>query len=130
MAGEDVFVIGDDLWNISKEVDTHSLSESCSKLYDSLLAAVSPQIATSIRNEAFGYYYKNDFENASVLLEKAYFFNEEDSEAIYFSAVSYRNAGDKIKAKALFQYVVDNYPGTYIESQSAQALKEIESENG
>ena len=130
VAGEDVFVIGDDLWNISKEVDTHSLSESCSKLYDSLLAAVSPQIATSIRNEAFGYYYKNDFENASVLLEKAYFFNEEDSEAIYFSAVSYRNAGDKIKAKALFQYVVDNYPGTYIESQSAQALKEIESENG
>ena len=130
VAGEDVFVIGDDLWNISKEVDTHSLSDSCSKLYDSLLAAVSPQIATSIRNEAFGYYYKNDFENASVLLEKAYFFNEEDSEAIYFSAVSYRNAGDKIKAKALFQYVVDNYPGTYIESQSAQALKEIESENG
>ncbi len=130
VAGEDVFVIGDELWNISKEVDTHSLSESCSKLYDSLLAAVSPQIATSIRNEAFGYYYKNDFENASVLLEKAYFFNEEDSEAIYFSAVSYRNAGDKIKAKALFQYVVDNYPGTYIESQSAQALKEIESENG
>ncbi len=130
VAGEDVFVIGDDLWNISKEVDTHSLSESCSKLYDSLLAAVSPQIATSIRNEAFGYYYKEDYENASVLLEKAYFFNEDDSEAIYFSAVSYMKAGDKIKAKALFQYVVDNYPGTYIESQSAQALKEIESENG
>ena len=130
VAGEDVFEIGEDLWNISRDVNPGSMSESCSALYDALMAAVSPQIATSIRNEAFGYYYKNDFENASVLLEKAYFFNEEDSEAIYFAAVSYRGAGDKIKAKALFQYVVDTYPGTYIESQSSIALKELESENG
>ena len=130
VAGGDVFEIGEDLWNISRDVNPGSMSESCSALYDALMAAVSPQIATSLRNEAFGYYYKNDFENASVLLEKAYFFNEEDAEAIYFAAVSYRNAGDKIKAKALFQYVVDTYPGTYIESQSSIALKELESENG
>ena len=130
VAGGDLFEIGEELWNISRDVNPGSMSESCSALYDALLAAVSPQIASSIRNEAFGYYYKNDFENASVLLEKAYFFNEEDAEAIYFSAVSYRNAGDKIKAKALFQYVVDTYPGTYIESQSSEALKELESENG
>ena len=130
VAGGDVFEIGEDLWNISRDVNPGSMSESCSALYDALMAAVSPQIATSLRNEAFGYYYKNDFENASVLLEKAYFFNEEDAEAIYFAAVSYRNAGDKIKAKALFQYVVDTYPGTYIESQSSIALKELESEYG
>jgi tetratricopeptide (TPR) repeat protein len=94
------------------------------------MAAVGPQIAGSIRTEAFGYYYKNDFENASILLEKAYFFNTEDSEAIYFAAVSYYNAGDKVKAKALYQFVSDTYPGTYIQSMSDQALEQIESENG
>ena len=130
VSGVDVFEIGEDLWNLSRDVDTHSMSESCSALYDALLAAVSPQISGSIRAEAFGYYYKNDFENASVLLEKAYFFNTEDSEAIYFAAVSYYNAGDKVKAKALYQYVVDTYPGTYIQSQSSLALEQIESENG
>ena len=130
VAGGDVFEIGEDLWNISRDVNPGSMSDSCSALYDALMAAVGPQIAGSIRTEAFGYYYKNDFENASILLEKAYFFNTEDSEAIYFAAVSYYNAGDKVKAKALYQFVSDTYPGTYIQSMSDQALEQIESENG
>ena len=49
---------------------------------------------------------------------------------LYADAWTGADAGDKIKAKALFQYVVDTYPGTYIESQSSIALKELESENG
>ena len=130
VAGGDVFEIGEDLWNISRDVNPGSMSDSCSALYDALMAAVGPQIAGSIRTEAFGYYYKNDFENASILLEKAYFFNTDDSEAIYFAAVSYYNAGDKVKAKALYQFVSDTYPGTYIQSMSDQALEQIESENG
>lgn len=127
---QDYEQVGDMLWEIKSSVDPSQLSESCSRLYDSLLAYVSPQLSERASSAALGAYYASNFEESGPLFEKAYFFNESNTDLIYFAAVSYEKSGDKEKAKKLYRYVIDTYPGTYIEGQSSIALNQLEGENG
>ena len=130
LAGGDMESVGEELWNIKESIDPDKMSESCSGLYDSLLAAVSPYLADTTYNAAYGAYNQADYENSALLFEKAYFYNPNNGDAIYFAAVSYSNAGDKIKAKEIYEFIVDTYPGTYIEAMSTQALNQLEGLGG
>ena len=122
--------VGEMLWEIKSTTDPSKLSESASLLFDNLLATVSPQLSERASSAALGAYYANDFEKSGPLFEKAYFYNESNADLIYFAAVSYEKSGDKEKAKKLYRYVIDTYPGTYIEGQSSIALNQLEGENG
>lgn len=130
LSGGDVALVGEALWEIHTSVDTEGMSESCRALFDSLLANVSPYLADVTYGYANGSYNMGDYEKSSLLFEKAYFYNNNNSDAIYFAAVSYQNAGDNIKAKDLYQFIVDTYPDTYIGSMSTQALNQLAGVNG
>ena len=130
LSGGDVALVGEALWDIHTSVDTEGMSESCRALFDSLLANVSPYLADVTYGYANGSYNTGDYEKSSLLFEKAYFYNNNNSDAIYFAAVSYQNAGDNIKAKDLYQFIVDTYPDTYIGSMSTQALNQLAGVNG
>ena len=130
IAGEDHSVIGEELFNLSREVDKEKMSENARKLYDQLLSSVSSELAEGVTGDAYSAYYAGDFEKSSLLFEKAYFFNNDNTDSIYFAAVSYENSGDKVKAKDIYQYIVDNFPDTYIASMSTQALNQLNGENG
>jgi len=130
IAGEDRQAIGDELFELSREVKTDDMSENAKKLYDQLYAGISAELAEGVTGDAYSAYYAGDFEKSSLLFEKAYFFNSDNTDAIYFAAVSYENAGDKEKAKELYSYVIDNFPDTYIASMSTQALNQLNGENG
>ena len=122
--------VGEMLWEIKSTTDPSKLSESASLLFDNLLATVSPQLSERASSAALGAYYASDFEKSGPLFEQAYFYNESNADLIYFAAVSYEKSGDKEKAKKLYRYVIDTYPGTYIEGQSTIALNQLEGENG
>lgn len=130
ISGEDYSAIGDELWKLSQETDTSKMSENASKLYNELLEKVSAELAEGVTGDAYSAYYAEDFEASGPLFEKAYFFNSENSDSIYFAAVSYQNSGDKVKAKDLYQFVRDNYPDTFIAAKSIEALNQLDGENG
>ena len=130
VSGAEAETVGEMLWDIRNSTDPGKLSENCSDLYNSLYAQVAPLLLEQAAAAANGAYYRGDYENSGPLYEKAYFYNENNSDLIYFAAVSYENSGDKIKAMDLYRYIVDKYPGTYIESMSSQALEKLEGENG
>ncbi len=130
IAGEDHSVIGEELFNLSRDVKPENMSENARKLYEQILGSVSSELAEGVTGDAYSAYYAGDFEKSSLLFEKAYFFNSDNTDSVYFAAVSYENAGDKVKAKDLYQYVVDNFPDTYIASMSTQALNQLNGENG
>jgi tetratricopeptide (TPR) repeat protein len=126
----DMALVGEALWELHLSVDIDSMSENCRSLYDALLAAVSPYLADVTNGYAYGSYNNGEYEKSSLLFEKAYFYNNENTDAIYFAAVSYENAGDDIKAKDLYQFIVDTYPDTYIGSMSTQALNQLAGVDG
>ncbi|MCR4792557.1 MAG: tetratricopeptide repeat protein [Lachnospiraceae bacterium] len=130
LSGGDMAVVGESLWEIYNALDTEKMSDSCKSLYNSLLSAVSPYLADVTYGYANGSYTSGDFEKSAVLFEKAYFYNRENTDAIYFAAVSYQNAGDTVKATDLYKYIVDTYPGTYIEAMSSQALDQLNGVSG
>ncbi len=130
ITGGDVALVGEDLWEIYASLDPEEMSDSCRALFESLRSSVSPYLADITSGYAYGSYNISDYEKSAVLFEKAFFYNNENNEALYFAAVSYQNIGDNDKAKEIYQYIVENYPGTYIESMSSQALEQLNGVNG
>ena len=128
--GGDMAVVGESLWEINTSLNPEEMSDSCRALFETLRSAVSPYLADITSGYAYGSYNISDFEKSSVLFEKAYFYNHDNIDALYFAAVSYQNIGDNDKAKELYQFIVDNYPGTNIEQMSSDALDTLGGVNG
>lgn len=98
-------------------------------LQESFLVLVGDQLASYYYNTGYESYRSEDYENAIPNLERAYLYNKENGDALFYLGNACRLMGDKDKAKEVYAQVIDNFPDTERASRAEAFLAEINNEN-
>lgn len=83
--------------------------------FDSLYKSVMPAAAQAVFDEGYSLYNKRDYANSLKKLEKVQLYQPDFTQAaavLYYMGRCSQQLNDARNAIALFQKVVDNYPGT------------------
>ncbi|WP_026516435.1 tetratricopeptide repeat protein [Butyrivibrio sp. MC2021] len=112
-----------------EHLDLYAIDENVSdefmELYNSLMALVGPQLATSYYNNGYDAYKLEDYETAIANLSKAYQYDNTNVNTLYYLGNSYNANGDKDKAKEIYDRVVTDFPGTQSAAAAEAKLAEI-----
>lgn len=109
---QDVAQTGANLENIAQNVNIDEASEAFRNLYQTLLAAIGPDLAKTYYDEADEAYQNEDFVTAIDKFEKAFYYDETNRDALYYLAQSYRRSGDNANAIATYDKVIELFPDT------------------
>jgi tetratricopeptide (TPR) repeat protein len=112
-----------------KELDLDAISEDVSpefkELYNTLMSLVGPQLATTYYSTGYDAYKAEDYETAIANLSKAYQYNSNDVNTLYYLGNSYYAHGDIDKAKETYDAVINNFPNTQSAASAQTKLAEI-----
>jgi len=100
-----------------------------------ILAWPVPGFASTIATETpfergKHYFARGDYTHAAMSFEAAMRLNPCDSNALYFDALSYQQAGDFQRALALYKHAMSVFPGSRAAAYSVVALKELQKRMG
>lgn len=104
-------------------------TEAFDKTYDSLIALIGPQLATKYYDAGYASYREEDFEAAIPNLERAFFYDETNGDALFYLANSYRRSNDEDKAKEYYAQVMEDFPDTDRAASAETYLAEINNTN-
>ena len=116
---------GENLRKISENTDLESMSEAFVNLYDALFAEIGPSLSSDHYTEGFNAYRTADYNTAIEEFTTAVFYNEENEEAWYYMADSYRNLEDTENALLYFGKVEELFPGTTLARRATQQIKRL-----
>ena len=125
----DIITISGYLDEIDVEGLGTSASASFTSLYETLTAAVGPELAKSYYEQGYSDYRQEKFAIAIPNLAKAYQYDETNGDALFYLANSYRRNGNINKAKEAYVEVIDKFPGTEKANRSEVYLTEINNAN-
>ncbi|MCR4851077.1 MAG: tetratricopeptide repeat protein [Lachnospiraceae bacterium] len=108
-----------------ENTDEEVKSDSFMSLYNYLIANVGPSLATYYYEQGFNTYKAENYDDAIPDLNRAYRYNKENSDAVFYMANAYRKIGDDTKAKEYYAEVIDNFPGTDHALKAETYLAEI-----
>jgi len=123
---EDVETVAMYLENIQKETTLESTSETFQSVYNTLLTAVGPSVATKYYDDGIDAYKKEMYADAISNLEKAKMYDANNIDVLYNLANAYYKNGDLENAGVYYQMVVDGFSGTERARKSERYLQEIE----
>lgn len=107
---EDLDALSDRLYAIDKTYVENEASEAYRELYEELMLQVGGEIASDCFEEGVALKNQGDYSNAVLMLEKAWYFNNEDPEILYTLAETYQDAEDMDKASELYNQLVLDFP--------------------
>ena len=116
---------GEKLEAISQAVNIETSSEAFKSLYNSLLTIVAPQLADRYYNDGYAAFRNAEYNTAIELLEKAVYYNENNSDAIYNLANAYQAAGENDKAVDAYNRVIELFPDDSRAGRSKRYIEEI-----
>lgn len=97
------------------------------ELYHALLAKVGPTLAASFYEEGYAAYSAGDYAVAIETLTKAYSFDSNNADALYFLARGYDQSGDTNNALRFYQMVIDHFPDTNRASLAQEYVNALDS---
>lgn len=97
---------------IADSVNVDETSQAFQDLYNTLRATIGPELSDAYYTDGYAAFRSQDYENAIVLLGKAFYYDDTDIEALYNLGMAYRRSEDVENAVATFQKVVDLFPDT------------------
>ena len=100
------------LETISASVNVEDTSPAFQQLYNTLLAAIGPELSRTYYEEGSAAYKDNDFTLAIEKLEKAVYYDASNANALYDLGDAYRQSGDKQKAIDTYDKVIELFPDT------------------
>ena len=100
-------------------------TESFTTLYADFLELVGAPLATYYYNRGYESYKADKYEEAIPDLERAYRYDETNSEALFYLGNSYRRNNEEDKAKEIYAQVIDNFPDTERANKAETYLAEI-----
>lgn len=115
------------LEKIQSETDVSQTSESFQSVYQNLLVAVGPSVATAYYDEGMDAYWDEKYPDAILNLEKAFLYDPENMDTAFYLAESYYANEDMENAQKYYQIVADTIPGTRRANKSKEYLEIIQS---
>ena len=100
-------------------------SECYISLYNKLMSLASSDLASFYYNRGYNSYKSEDYETAIPDLKRAYKYDRENGEALFYTGNAYRRIGEDEKAKEIYAEVIDFFPGTERANKAETYLAEI-----
>ncbi len=100
-------------------------TDSFTALYDELLLLAGPQLASYYYDRGYENYKAEDYEAAIPDLERAYYYDKTNSEALFYLGNSFRRNNQEDQAKEIYAQVIDNFPDTERAAKAETYLAEI-----
>ena len=113
------------LENLDLNAIADDVSPEFSELYEQLMSKVGPQLANSYYLAGYDAYKSGDYATAVANLSKAYQYDNTSVNTAYYLGNAYYENGDLDKAKEIYDYVINNFPGTQSASGAQTKLAEI-----
>ncbi len=120
---QDVEMTAANLENIAQTANIEGTSEAFQKLYNTLLSTIGEELASRYYSEGYKAYQEEDYAVAIEKLLKAFYYDNTNVEALYFTGQSYRKSGDTANAVAIYDKVIELFPDTE-RAVKAQSYKE------
>lgn len=122
----DETAIAETLELIPSDYIEQGATESFQTLYHTIFAAVGPIVAQTYYNTGYEAYRTEDYETAITNLEKAFYYDPDNGEALYNLANSYYRSGDTKQAVEYYQMVSELFPDTEKARKAQNYIKEIQ----
>jgi Flp pilus assembly protein TadD len=123
---EDYMSIADYIAEVDEEAWTDTTSENYKNLYYSLKNAIGPQVSAGYYKEGNTAFKNGQYEDAVAYLEAAVFFDQQNVEALYVLASSYRSLQRTEDERTACNKLIELFPGSWYAGRAEQYLKELE----
>lgn len=124
---DDMAAITLELDHISPEtVEAEGTSEAYKNLYNLLLGKVGTQISETYIEIGESAYRDGDYDTAITNLEKAFAYDNTDSEVLLRIGDSYKKKGDSRNAIKIYNQVIELFPNSDVSRQAEEYLAELE----
>lgn len=120
---EDVEQAASNLESIAANVNVEETSEAFQNLYQSLLGKIGPELSKTYYDTGYAAYRSEDYAEAITNLDKAFYYDNTNRDALYYLGNAYRLSGDSEKAVATYDKVIELFPNTEWANRS-QGYKE------
>lgn len=122
----DETAIAETLELIPSEYVEVGATESFKTLYDTIFTAVGPVVAQTYYNTGYEAFRTEDYDTAITNLEKAFYYDPDNGEALYNLANAYYRKGDTKQAVEYYQMVAELFPNTEKARKAENYIKEIQ----
>ena len=102
--------------------------KSSKKIYSQLAEKVFPTVAQTAYNKGYRQYTVGDYTNAIENLQKAYSYDEDKVDALYYIGRAYQHSKKYDKAKKIYKQVIEKFEGNRRAIQAQENLDEMEAE--
>lgn len=111
--------------NALMEVNTDLLSVDAKAVYDEIYANIQDKMFSELKEEGVEAFENAEYSTAIDRLTKAKEINGKDFVVLNRLAHAYRESGDTDKAIAVFQEIIDAFPGTSNAEKSADYIEQL-----
>lgn len=115
------------LESIAASVNIEETSEAFRRLYQTLLAAIGPELSQNYYTAGYTAYQNESFEEAITNLNRAVYYNAANIDAWYNLGNAYRRSGDNENAIAAYDKVIELFPDTDKARKSQQYKDSLQS---
>ena len=110
----------------AESMDSENISEAYRNLYDKLLELAGPEISQTCLANGNSAYRDGDYDTAITELERAFNYDETNSDALLLLGDAYRRNGDGRNATRIYNQVTELFPNTDNARRAESALSELE----
>ncbi len=110
----------------AESMDSENISEAYRNLYDKLLELAGPEISQTCLANGNSAYRDGDYDTAITELERAFNYDETNSDALLLLGDAYRRNGDSRNATRIYNQVTELFPNTDNARRAESALSELE----
>ena len=125
LESRDVFAAETELNAIGQSVDIASMTEGYGRLYRALFTAIGPELSTSYFTQGSNYYRVGEYDSAVASFQLAVQYNAEDIEALFMLGEAYRMNNENEEAIAVYDKVMELFPGTWRANSARQAKSRL-----
>ena len=109
---EDKQAAADQLEALAGQVDIAAMPQGFKRLYQSMNAAIGPDLSEEYYEVGYQQYYTGRYEEAVETLSKAVKYDAANADALYHLGEAYRSSGDTANAITTYDKVIELFPDT------------------
>ena len=109
---EDKQAAADQLEALAGQVDIAAMPQGFQRLYQSMNAAIGPELSEEYYDVGYQQYYTGRYEEAVETLSKAVKYDAANADALYHLGEAYRSSGDTANAITTYDKVIELFPDT------------------
>lgn len=121
----DIFVAEADLNALAESVNIESMTEGYGRLYRAVFAAIGPELADAYYTQASNYFNIGEYDSAVESFRLAVQYNAENEEYLFMLGESYRMCNNNEEAIAIYDKVMELFPGTWRANSARQSKSRL-----